>query len=167
MIRVLFASLGLAALVSGCRISLDEEAQESTVCKVSTTNADCQAAPDHSELAWIEANVFEKSCTFSGCHNGMATDAGRLNLKVGQAHQSLVDVDSDVEPGRKLVVANQPLQSYLLVMLRQVTPAMADPPVGEPPDDVGYMPQNAGGAVLCCQKLDAIQRWIEAGALNN
>jgi hypothetical protein len=52
-------------------------------------------------------------------------------------------------------------------MLRHVTPEMADPPVGEPPDDVGYMPQNAGGAVLCCQKLEAIQRWIEAGAQNN
>ncbi|HEY5937818.1 MAG TPA: hypothetical protein VIU61_24385 [Kofleriaceae bacterium] len=166
MIRVLLASLLLATL--GCRLSLEDEEQQTTgVCKTSTTNPDCIEAPNRAELAWIETNIFEKSCTFSGCHNGMATDAGRLNLKVGNSHSSLVGVASEIEPGRTLVVANQPRQSYLLVMLRHITPEMADPPVDEPPADVGYMPQNAGGAVLCCQKLDAIQRWIEAGAQNN
>jgi len=166
MIRA-FASLGLLAAL-GCRISLDEETDQSTRrCKTSTTNPECLAAPEHAELSWLETNVFEKSCTFSGCHNGMPTDAGRVNLKVGKAHSSLVGVPSEIEAGRMLVVANQPLQSYLLVMLRHIDPTMAEPPADDPPVDVGYMPQNAGGAVLCCQKLDAIQRWIEAGAPNN
>jgi len=29
------------------------------------------------------------------------------------------------------------------------------------------MPQTNGGMLLCCQKLEAIQRWITAGAMNN
>ena len=166
MFRVLVATIMIPGVVAtvGCRTSLDEE---SRACKVSETNATCIEAANHSELSWIEENVFEKSCTFSGCHNGMATDAGRLNLTVGNSHSSLLGIASEIEPGSTLVVANQPLQSYLLVMMRQITPEMADPPVGEPDEDVGYMPQNAGGAVLCCQKLDAIERWIAAGAQNN
>ena len=29
------------------------------------------------------------------------------------------------------------------------------------------MPQYNGEHPLCCQKLDAIERWITAGAMNN
>jgi hypothetical protein len=29
------------------------------------------------------------------------------------------------------------------------------------------MPQDNGGQLLCCQKLDAIEGWIMDGALNN
>jgi len=171
MVRVLLLAaimLSGALATFGCRLSLEKEEQESDgVCKVNTTNAQCLEAPNHSELSWIEDNIFEKSCHFSGCHNGMATDAGRVNLIDGNSHSSLVGIASEIEPGRTLVVANEPRQSYLLVMLRRFPPEMADPPVGEPDEDVGYMPQDAGGAVLCCQKLEAIERWIAAGAQNN
>ena len=34
-----------------------------------------------------------------------------------------------------------------------------------PASDVGLMPQS--NLTLCCQKLDAIEAWITAGALNN
>ena len=60
-----------------------------------------------------------------------------------------------------------PNKSYLMVMLRGVTPAEFDPPLDEPPRSVGYMPQNAGGVVMCCQKLDAIKQWIMEGAQDN
>jgi hypothetical protein len=169
MIRVLLATIIVPGVLAtfGCRLSLEDEQQSSGVCKISETNPECLEAPNHAELSWIEDNIFEKSCHFSGCHNGMATAAGELNLIDGNSHSSLVGIASRIEPGRTLVVANQPRQSYLLVMLRHITPDMADPPVGEPDEDVGYMPASSGGAVLCCQKLDAIQRWIEAGAQNN
>jgi len=52
-------------------------------------------------------------------------------------------------------------------MLRDVPPVMASPPASPPPGNVGYMPQGPASAALCCQKLDAIERWIESGAPNN
>ncbi|MDQ3368663.1 MAG: hypothetical protein M3680_24810 [Myxococcota bacterium] len=158
--------MSVTALAGGCRTSLEDDGEPAGACKLTTT-APCMEADNHSDLAWIEANVFASSCAFSGCHNGAATAAGRINLKAGMSHAALVDVDSVIEPGRKLVVAGQPRQSYLMMMVQHVAPAEMDPPASEPPGEVGYMPQNAGGAVLCCQKLDALDRWITAGALND
>ena len=171
MLRLLPAVLLALALVA-CRTSLDEEPDAdlsgARACKIGTT-AECTAAASQSSLAWIEENVFAKSCAFSGCHNGMATTAGRIDMKTpGASHDDLVGVDSMIEPSRKLVVAGQPKQSYLLMMMRHFPPSEMEPtPAAGPPNDIGFMPQNAGGAVLCCQKLDAIERWITAGAMNN
>jgi len=162
----------LALALTACRTSLDEEIDADNgggmACKVGTT-AECTGAETQQSLAWLETNVFSKSCAFSGCHNGTATAAGRINFKdPGQSHADLVGVDANVAPGRKLVVAGSPKQSYLLMMVRHFPPDQMEPtPVSPPPTDIGFMPQNAGGAVLCCQKLQAIDRWITAGAMNN
>jgi hypothetical protein len=173
MVRRCLASAVLVTLaLSGCRTSLEDEPDADTsggrLCKPATT-AECTMAATQSSLAWIETNVFAKSCAFSGCHNGAATVAGRIDLKTaGASHADLVGVDSVVEPGRKLVVAGAPKQSYLMMMMRHFPPEEMEPmPVAAPPSDIGFMPQNAGGAVLCCQKLDAIDRWITAGAMND
>ena len=169
--RALAAAAVLASL-GACRYALEDPVEVSSrTCADGTVTA-CVEAPNHAELAWIEANIFNK-CTFSGCHNGMATDAGRLDLQPGKAFASLVNKDSEVATGpmltgkAKLVTPGDPAKSYLLVMMRQLTPAQHDPPLDEPPKQIGYMPQNAGGAVTCCQKLDAVTRWIQDGALNN
>jgi hypothetical protein len=122
-------------------------------------------AANHSDLAWIEPNVFVPSCgNFTSCHNGGASAAGRIDLKnAGMSHGALVGRDSAVALGRKLVVAGQPKQSYLLVMMQQFPPEeMLPTPVAMPPTDIGFMPQNS--PPLCCQKLDAVERWIAAGA---
>ncbi|CAN5744505.1 hypothetical protein BH11MYX3_BH11MYX3_24420 [soil metagenome] len=162
----------IALVIPACRYVLDEPFEPGArSCKEGTVAA-CVEAPMHSNLAWIEQNVFNK-CTFSGCHNGAMTDAGRLDMTPGKSHAAMVDVDSEIAAGpllsgkAKIVTPGDPARSYLLVMLRQITPAEHDPPLDDPPSSVGYMPQNAGGAVTCCQKLDAVQRWIEAGALDN
>ena len=158
--------------IAACRITLDDPVEFSTRTCAETAVAACTEAAQHSDLAWIEANVFNK-CTFSGCHNGAMTDAGRLDLSPTKAFAGLVNVDSQIAAGptlmgkAKMVVPMMPTQSYLLVMLRQLTPAQFDPPLTEPPPSIGYMPQNAGGVVTCCQKLDAVTRWIEEGAPNN
>jgi hypothetical protein len=62
-------------------------------------------------------------------------------------------------------VPNDVQASYLMLMLGDVPPAMANPPGAPPPTSIGYMPQAQ--PALCCQKLDAIERWIMAGAPNN
>lgn len=157
-------------LVASCRTSLEDtpDADESSarVCKVSTVAA-CKEAETHSDLAWIEANVFKTACAFSGCHNGSATTAGRIDMmNLGNSHADLVGVDSMIESGRKLVVAGMPKQSYLMIMMQQFKPAEMEPtPVPAPPTDIGFMPQGTDNVPVCCQKLDAVERWITAGAM--
>ena len=171
MLRLFPAVLVSLALVA-CRTSLEDEPDADTsgarVCKVATT-APCMMAESQASLAWIETNVFAPSCGPSGCHNGSATVAGRFDLKnPGMSHDDIVNADSMIETSRKLVVPGQPKQSYLLMMMRQFPPSEMEPtPAVGPPGDIGFMPQNSGGATVCCQKLDAVERWIMAGALNN
>jgi len=113
----------------------------------------------HSDLAWIETNIFAVACTFSGCHAN-ASDLGKIDLRAGMSHGHLVGISSVADPTRILVVPNDIHASYLMLSLRDFPPEMATPPAMAP--SVGYMPQ--GAPTLCCQKLDAIERWIMAGA---
>lgn len=153
----------VATLLIGCRTSLETavDAAEGVGCKVDTTAA-CMAAETHSDLAWIEQNIFVPSCAFSGCHSSR-TDLGKLDLRSGMSHNSLVGVSSTLDTTRKLVVAGDIQSSYLMLMLHDFDPALATPPATTP--SVGYMPQ--GAPILCCQKLQAVERWITAGAPAN
>ena len=174
MFRLLTKALVAATVVlgtgAGCRISLDNAATGSADASDGVdamTSAACQQATTYQDLTSIETKIFKLSCTFSGCHNGQATDAGRLDYRPGMAYAFLVDKDSKVAPGRKLVVAGDPKASYLMLMLGQFPPAQASPPGTAPPDTIGLMPQGTGGALLCQEKRDAIERWITAGAPND
>ena len=169
--RVAIASL-VFPMFWGCRISLENpdlsapntDGGNGGVCRVSTTSQPCLDATMHSDLAFIEDKIFAAHCLFAGCH-GSATDLGKLDLRAGISHDALVGVSSQIDRSRKLVVPNDVAASYLLLMLRDVAPAMAHPPGDPPPGAIGFMPQDA--STLCCQKLDAIERWIKAGAPNN
>jgi hypothetical protein len=157
-------------LAAGCRIDLDHgttvDATIAGTC-VQSTAAVCIEADNHSDLTWIQTNIFNKQCTFTGCHNGGNTDAGKIDLRDMQSYTHLVNVTSDLEPSRKLVIPGNSAQSYLQVMIGKIKPAEADPPAGPITVRVGLMPMDNNGALLCCQKLDAIDRWIVAGAMNN
>ena len=168
---VAIASLGFP-LFGGCRISLENydtsiqntDGGNGGTCVVSTTSQPCIDATAHSDLAFIEQKIFAASCNFSGCHDS-ATDSGKLDLRAGVSHDRLVGVSSQIDGTRKLVVPNDVAASYLMLMLRDVAPAMASPPASPPPGNVGFRPQAA--PTLCCQKLAAIERWINAGAPNH
>ena len=125
----------------------------------------CLDAKMHSDLTWIQDNIFTKQCAFSGCHNGGANPAGMMDLRAGMAHAHVVNVTSMLDTTRKIVVPGDAAKSYMLVMIGEIQPAMADPPASAIRSDVGPMPQ--GSPLLCIEKRDAIQRWIVAGALNN
>ena len=56
-------------------------------------------------------------------------------------------------------------QSYLMVLVHGITLAEAEPSPAPAPSGDRYMP--LGSPAICCQKLDALGRWIAAGALNN
>ena len=114
----------------------------------------CQEATLHGDLAWIETTVFARSCTFMDCHAGAATSANGLDLEPGRSHAELVGQPSIVAPTMTLVVPGDPAASYLLVALGRNPGTL---PMG------GTMPLSS--PTLCDQKIDAIERWIAAGAL--
>jgi hypothetical protein len=160
----------LLGVVASCRVDLDSpdkvtggvDAGDAN-CKV-TTSAVCLEAVSHSDFTWLNTNLFNTNCGGTSCHQANSDSNAKKNPygDLAMTYASLVNFESNVNPGVKLVVAGQPSQSYLLVMLNHLAPANFSPPLGAVPSDPGLMPQNSG--TLCCQKLDAVQRWIEAGA---
>jgi hypothetical protein len=110
----------------------------------------CDEAAYHSDLAWIQTAIFDVSCT-TGCH-GAATPAAHLSLRPGESHAALVNVASHHTAGWVRVVPSNPGASLLMVQIG-----------GEPgPELEGLMPW--GMPKLCDGKIDAIRRWIAAGA---
>lgn len=143
------------ATAAGCRVSLEDNGPgDDTGPDAGTTvSQTCIDAKSHSDLAWIQDNIFTKSCAFSGCHRGAAASAGSLSLEAGVSHDALVGQSAKTEVGWKRVDAGKASTSYLLVAMG----AMQGPvPTG------GVMP--LGSPALCQDKLDAVQRWVEAGA---
>jgi hypothetical protein len=110
----------------------------------------CEEAVYHSDLTWIQDQIFNVSCT-TMCH-GDASPAAQLSLKPGEARAALVNVRSTQFPDWTRVVPGSPAQSMLLVQLG-----------GEPgPALEGTMPW--GQPKLCDEKIDTVRRWIAAGA---
>ena len=126
----------------------------------------CREAEAHSDLAWLEQNLFLPNCSRSrSCHQGTAQQAGGLNLEPGNVHTNTVNVTSGLFDQFSLVVPGDPAASYLMII---TDPLSADNPGGfaGPIDEtVGSMPKN--NPLLCSQKRDAIERWIMGGALPN
>ena len=117
---------------------------------------ECQEATMHSDLTWIQEHIFTPSCATSTCHAGASPDVG-LSLEAGRAYNNLVNKGSSTFSGWVRVVPGDIEASYLVVALGR-----AD---GPPPRD-GFMPIG-GAEPLCVEKLEAIERWIAAGAPNN
>jgi hypothetical protein len=165
-----------ALLVTGCRIDLDHGEQPidapagGRTCTIGTSTV-CKNADSHSDFAFLKSQIFPISCSSSpSCHMS-STSSGKLDLSPTNAYKGLMGaagtggVMADVDKTRVLVVPGQPNQSYFYFMVQGIAAEDGDPPFSTPPSDVGLMPQN--NKPLCCQKLDAIERWITAGALNN
>ena len=112
----------------------------------------CQQAAQHSDFAFLQTHVFTPSCATAMCHAGPDPDVG-LDLSAGHAHANLVDKSSSTAAGWTRVEPGSIAQSYLAVSLGRAE--------GPPPRD-GYMP--LGTDPLCLEKLEAIERWILAGA---
>ena len=165
MIRFVLAAM----LLVGCRISLENEGSNDPnatgrVCAVSNSQPCLDAVNAPATLAWVETNIFKASCLFSGCHDGVSGNESSLDLQPGKSGAHLVNVASFIDNTRKFVVPNDIHASWMMVMLRDYAPGSATPPAAGLPS-AGGMPQSADP--LCCQKLDAIERWINAGAPTN
>jgi hypothetical protein len=161
MVRLLL----LASLLVGCRVSLEDEPPlVDRNCTPDGPGATCAAAAGKAEYSWIQTNVFDIGCNSGGSCHGAALPEGGVDLRAGVSYENLVNADSQLAAGRKLVVPNDIQASYLMLMLGDYPPEMATPATTAPAG--GYMPKGVPGG-LCCQKLDAIERWIMAGAPNN
>ena len=171
-----FALVGLLALLamSACRLSLEDDdggdngddMPPDRLCMPVATNPQCVEAEGLQQvpLSWIEQNIFTPNCGTGSCHGvpaGGGPPLGRLVLTTA-SHDKLVGADATLAIGRKLVVANDVPKSYLMVIMKHTKLDEADPPAPAPTGD-RYMP--LGSPPVCCQKLDALARWITAGAL--
>lgn len=113
----------------------------------------CMEATSHSDLAWIQDNVFTPSCAaFASCHMGAAASAEGLNLESGMTEANVVDVDSVQVPSVKLVAPGDPDNSYLINKLGR-----GDFPAGA---ETTTMP--LGNPLLCDEKIDAVVRWVNS-----
>ena len=110
---------------------------------------------DNSTYHDIQDYVFDKSCANSVCHAAPANSAN-LNLTYGLSYQNLVGLTPQnpaaAAAGMKLVDPGNPDNSFLLTKL--MGPAK--------PEFGAKMPFNAGS--IHQAKIDAIRKWIEAGA---
>ena len=113
--------------------------------------APCDEAVYHSDFTFIQEKVFDVSCT-TKCH-GDSPPAAHMSLLPGQSHAALINVTSHYDATWKRVVPGNPGASMLMVQIG-----------GEPgPELEGFMPW--GQPKLCTPLIDAIRRWIAAGAL--
>jgi hypothetical protein len=111
----------------------------------------CDEANAHSDLTWLEANVFVPRC--AGCHGGAEPDAN-LILSAGQVRANLVGVTpSTVGTPWVRVQPGSIEDSYLMVALGQTA---------GPAPSLGFMP--LGQPALCAEIHAAIGRWITNGA---
>jgi hypothetical protein len=122
---------------------------------VDAISASCMEATTHSDLAWLQEKIFTPSCSaFNSCHKGTALEAGGLSLEAGQVIPQTVNIPSDLFPQFDIVEPGNPANSYMMIILGGAT--------GPLDADVGTMPYN--NPRLCQEKIDAVGRWITAGA---
>ncbi len=141
-------TVGLA--LSGCGDTGVKIPDASTSSTDAMPSASCLEAANHSDLPWLEENVFGRSCSaFSACHKDAAQSAGGLNLEPGNVRRNLVNQPSLAFPTLTLVVPGDPDSSYLMVLLGSRDGMLPE---------AGTMPYN--NPLLCKAKRDAIERWI-------
>jgi hypothetical protein len=123
-------------------------------------SAACALATTYQDFTTIQTQIFQRQCSFMDCHDALAPEA-QMDLTGATAHSSLVNVASEMVAagGMLRVTPNDPAMSYLLVILGHPSytqPQLIDPVVG-----------TSNSPLLCREKLDAIERWIAAGAPND
>lgn len=123
---------------------------------VRVSNSFGQTAPDeNSAYHDIQEAVFDKSCASSACHAAPANSFG-LNLSYGLSYENLVgrapNNPAAAAAGMKLVDPGNPENSFLLTKLMGPTAA----------EQGQRMP--FGGGVIHTGKIEAVRKWIEAGA---
>ena len=101
-------------------------------------------------LASIQANVFDPSCSGSGCHSGATAPQG-LRLDAANSFTNLVGVPSRQNSSFLRVAPGNPDQSYLIQKLEDTASVGERMPLGGP-----QIPQST---------INFVRQWITDGAL--
>ncbi|HVM98115.1 MAG TPA: EF-hand domain-containing protein [Candidatus Acidoferrales bacterium] len=120
--------------------------------------ADCSGGSYDSTLALLQKVIFEnRGCTSQVCHGAPgAPSAGGLDLRPEVAYDNLVEVNATTVTGMQRVVPGRHDASLLFINLAAATdPTHFKAPLRAMP--IGLPPISAN-------ELDALRRWIEAGA---
>lgn len=105
-------------------------------------------------MASLETDYFAMSCALAGsCHKG-PNPSGVLILDAGTSHANLVGVESIMAPGKTLVVAGDPDNSFLV---QKVEGTMAE-------GEGQIMPLGAPNPLDPSCRIAALRAWIAAGA---
>jgi hypothetical protein len=126
------------------------------LCAASARSEDCNAQFT-STFEAIEKVIFkDRGCTNSGCHNASVAPHF-LDLRPGQAYDNLVDKPSRSVPGWERVRRGEKDLSLLFINVAAgVDPDNYQAPLGRPMP-IGLEPIRS-------DDLDALRKWIEAGA---
>lgn len=118
------------------------------------SSGSCGAGEFESTFAAIQEVIFERdNCANGMCHGAAAM--GGLDLRADKAYASLVEVKSSNSSAFR-VMPGEPDESFLYNKLRAAT---------EPGSvEVEGSPMPSGAPPLSAQHLEAIRKWIEAGA---
>jgi len=101
----------------------------------------------------VQAQIFNASCAFSGCHGGSSPAQG-MNLSEGMAYANIVNVASSEQPSLDRIKPDDPDESYLYLKV-----------TGDSSISGSRMP--LGGGALSQDLLDLLRDWIERGAPND
>lgn len=149
------------AVIIGCGTSVggDDDAVDAGTPDAS---ASCIEAASHSDLEWIQDEIFTRSCSgFTSCHKGSASSAAGLNLEAGMTEANVVNMPALSEPAALddwlLVVPGDPANSYLMVLIDHDSKGGR---FSGPLPEAGTMPYN--NPLLCLEKRQAVERWINS-----
>ncbi len=117
-----------------------------------TNNDDNNNVSVEAKFSSIQANIFNRSCAVSGCHDSGSQQAG-LDLSSGKAYGNLVNVPSSQKPNILRVKPGDPANSYIIMKL-------------EGASGISGRKMPLGGS-LSNEQIDAIKQWIRNGAKND
>ena len=111
----------------------------------------CPGPEARGKLSILQQEIFTPSCAQAGCHSGAAPQAN-LDLTDGNSYFSLVNADSTLVPGQKLVVPGDPAASMLFQSVQGTAPFQRMPYLQQP---------------LPPADIEAIAAWILNGAMDD
>lgn len=169
---VLIATVASSALISACRVSLEDDYEVTGFDERGRNQACIEAGQAEATFANVQTLIFEKNCGASrGCHGSIATESNLLLTKdAATSYPLLVNRKSEEAPAYTLVTPNQPDKSYLLLRMHGISTFALDPALPAiPKSDWAdfYMPQNDPNSGLCIEKRELVQVWIATGAEMN
>lgn len=110
-----------------------------------------------STFAAIQTTVFEgEGCAVNACHGASFESSGGLDLRANASYESLIQIDSSVDPEIQRVFPGDQARSLLYRKLHETTQELAAAGLGQ------AMP--SGQPQISADKVDAIRLWMRAGA---